>query len=88
MSSIFLNPLIPFVSDASQSSSGDRPRCRNIHLVRDYDREVRPINNDSNTVVINVGKSLAQLFDLVGYLIFQIAKKYQDFRLFQAFFVF
>jgi len=35
-----------------------------LHLVRVYDRELRPLYNASNTVVVNVGIMLTQIFDL------------------------
>ena len=36
------------------------------HLMENYDREVRPVYNASHAVVVNVGITLTQIFDMVG----------------------
>ena len=36
------------------------------HLMENYDREVRPVYNASKAVVVKVGITLTQIFDMVS----------------------
>lgn len=38
------------------------------HLFHGYERTVRPVRNASTPVVIRMGLTLTQIFDMVGYL--------------------
>lgn len=39
------------------------------HLMENYDREVRPVYNATKAVVVKVGITLTQIFDMVSIII-------------------
>ena len=68
--------MLLYFPDASHYShppgpGGSGPRVKDEtrllnHLMQNYDKEVRPVYDAASKVVVNVGITLTQIFDMVG----------------------
>lgn len=52
-------------SESEDDQTNDEKMLLN-YLMRNYDRSIRPVKNASNPVVIRLGITLTQIFDLVS----------------------
>lgn len=52
-------------SESEDDQTNDEKRLLN-YLMRNYDRSIRPVKNASTPVVIRLGITLTQIFDLVS----------------------
>ena len=44
------------------------------YLMRNYDREVRPVVDPKTAMVVNVGITLTQIFDMVSFIFREVRK--------------